>query len=700
MIFRSYVLFLTVLMLILPQYASSQDEKTTIKSAEEPVTVSSDSMKIAQKTGWMDYIGKVVLKRGDTILSADKMSYNMQEKTALAEGNVLLVRSGFSIACDKITYNVKEDSGVAEFVSTYSQSWYGWGKEITRVSKDEYRIKEGYVTTDPYPKPGWRIEAKEIRLFPGDRVEARNIKMYVKNTPIIFLPYYRASLKDGHSPLSVELGYNNDWGAYALVAYDLLLQDGLHTIFRLDGRTERGWAEGIDLKGSTTKGGYYESKFYTAQDKKRDITNPDGTETTIEDDRYRIDLKSYNPLTNDWDIRYELHKFSDEDFMHDFFRKEYQKDAEPETYVNVSKYNPNWMFNAFARKQTNDFFSTTERLPDISMEWANRRIGNSPFYHDGIDSIAFLRQIDGDEMIPTYDALRFDTYHRVSYPKKYMGWLEVVPRVGARGTHYNDDPLDEAQTRYILDTDVDFFTKIFKLWDYENPELNIHGLRHVIEPDIHYYYTPNPNIEPYELFQFDSIDALDYKNVFRLGVRNKLQTKRYGGSWDLIDLNTYIDYYPKPEEYEANEIDQERSFGDLGTNLKLFPSRNLKFETEAKIDTYDNKITSWNTLLSFYESDLYGINFEYRYLPDESNLFATEGYLQFSHEYAAKAYLRYQEETGNLEEAEIALFKDLRTWVGVISYRHIEEENEEDDNQIWMTFYLKALPNSSLLGGN
>lgn len=700
MIFRSFVFYFQIVLLLSHVLVIAQEAETVSKTSDEPVNVTSDSMKISQKTGWMDYTGNVVLKRGNISLSADKMSYNNTEKAALAEGNVLLIRDGVAIACDKITYNVKEDSGIAEFVNAYAQSWYGWGKEITRVSKSEYLIREGYITTDPYPKPNWRIEAKEIRLFPGDRIEAKNIKMYVKNTPIIFLPYYRASLKDGHSPLSVEVGYNKEWGAYALIAYDLLLKERLHTIFRLDGRTERGFAEGIDIKGYQSNGGYYESRFYTAQDQARTVTLEDGSENEIEDDRYRIDLKGYNPLDKNWDIRYELHKFSDEDFLKEFFRKEYQRDSEPETYINLSKYSPNWMFNAFAKKQINDFYTTTERLPDVSIQWANRRIGNSPLYHDGIDSISFLRQVDADKSMPAYDALRFDTYHRISYPGKYFGWLEVVPRVGARGTHYNDDPLGESQTRYIFDSDIDFLTKIFKTWDYENQEYNIHGLRHVIEPGIHYFYTPNPNIEPYELYQFDYIDALDYKNIFRLGVRNKLQTKRYGGTWSLIDLNTYIDYYPKPEEYEEYEINRERNFSDFGATLEIFPVRNFKIETKTQIDTYDEEISSWNTRLSYYESDLYGINFEHRYRPDESNLFAAEGYLQFNHEYAAKSYVRWEEETGDLEEAEIALFKDLRTWVGVMSFRHIKEEGKEDDNQIWITFYLKALPNSSILGGN
>ena len=681
--------------LAIPQYLPAQENTGTADEDISPVTITSDSVKISKESGWMDYTGEVRFTKGNTILTADKMSYNTRDRIARVEGNVLLIRGEFSIACDKMTYNVKEDSGIAEFVLSYTQSWYGWGKEIIRVSKDEYHIMDGYITTDPYPEPGWRIEAKEIKLFPGDKITSKHITMYVGNMPVMYLPFYRVSLEEKHSPLSVEVGHTEEWGTYALVAYDLLLNGGLHTIFHLDYRSEKKWAEGIDIVGYQQNGGKFKSTFYYADDKNRIIELVDGEEISVEDERHRTDLKGYHPFKDSWDIRYELHKFSDEDFLKDFFRKEYEDDSQPETYINVSKYHPNWTFNMFGKKQVNDFYTTTERLPDVSMEFANRRIGQTPFYHDGIDSMAFLRQIDENKAIETYDALRFDAYHRFSYPRKYIGWLNIVPRVGLRGTYYGDNPQDESDVRYMLDTDVNFFTKIFKMWDHDDPARNIHDLRHVIEPNIHYFYTPTPNIEPEELFQFDEIDELDYRNSFRLGVRNKLQTKRHRRTWDLVDLNVYVDFFPDLDEYD--DMEDDRHFSDVVFDLEIFPSRNFKIELDSKVDTYDNEITTFNTQLSFYESDMYGINFEYRYRADESNLFATEGYLQFNHEYAAKAYLRYEEETGELEEAEVTLFKDLRTWVGALSFRHREDE---EDNQVWLTFYLKALPNSPIIGGN
>ena len=690
------VLILALFMSNAPAAEPVEETETTgdTKSGGAAI-ITSESLKLSQEKGWMEYTGDVRLTRGDVTLIADRMRYNREEKVAEVEGNVLLIRGRVSIACDKMTYNLETNTGVAEFVHGYAQSWYGWGEEIKRVGENQYQIINGYVTTDPYPKPGWKVKAKKIDLYPGDKVIARNVGMYVGSVPVVYLPYYRASLKDEHSPLSVEVGHTDSWGYYILVAYDILVGDGLHLVPRLDYRSKRGWAEGVDLVGYQANGGITETRLYFAQDDERPITMETGEELLIEDDRYRADLRGYHPVGENWDIRYELHKYSDEDFLREFFRREFEDDSEPETYMSITRYDPNWTFNVFGKAQVNDFYTTTERLPEVSIEYAERRIGSTPFYHDGIDSIAYLRQANSDMLIPDYDSSRVDVYHRVSYPNKYFGWLNIVPRVGGRMTYYSDGPMAQSETRYILDTDVDFFTQMFKIWDYEDAANNIHGLRHVVEPEVHYFYTPTPDVEPEELFQFDAIDELDYVNVFRLGLRNKLQTKRYGGSWDLVDLYTYIDYFPKPEEYD--ELIDDRHFSDFGFDLEVYPSRHFKVDFDGRINTYDNEVTSFNTQVSFFQMDQYGINFEYHYRNDENNLFATEGYVQLNDEYAASAYLRYEAETSDFEEAEVTLFKDLRTWVGAVSFRHLEEE---DENQVWLSFRLKALAQSPLLGGN
>ena len=135
MISRLYVVIIIIFSLVYVQSLSAQ-ENTGV------VTITADKVKMSRESGWMDYIGNARLTKGDMILTAETMSYNTNEKIAHVEGNVLLIRGQFTIACDKMTFNVEEDSGLAEFVMSYTQSWYGWGKEVLRVSKVEYLIKE------------------------------------------------------------------------------------------------------------------------------------------------------------------------------------------------------------------------------------------------------------------------------------------------------------------------------------------------------------------------------------------------------------------------------------------------------------------------------------------------------------------------------------------------------------------------------
>ena len=37
-----------------------------------------------------------------------------------------------------------------------------------------------------------------------------------------------------------------------------------------------------------------------------------------------------------------------------------------------------------------------------------------------------------------YSAFRIDTFHQLTYPNTYFGFLSLVPRIGFRDTYYGD----------------------------------------------------------------------------------------------------------------------------------------------------------------------------------------------------------------------------------------------------------------------
>src|SRR5205085_4456079 len=161
-----------------------------------------------------------------------------------------------------------------------------------------------------------------------------------------------------------------------------------------------------------------------------------------------------------------------------------------------------------------------------------------------------------------------------------------TPRVGARFTHYGesdgkDTVLDEAN-RSVFNTGAELSFKASQTWPgVRNRLFDVSGIRHIIEPSFNYVFVPTPSKAPRELPQFDTeipsirllpidfpdynaIDSIDSQNVIRLGVHNKVQTKREGEIQNLVNWALYTDWRLAPRP------DQTR-FSDLYSDLDLLP---------------------------------------------------------------------------------------------------------------------------------
>jgi LPS-assembly protein len=662
--------------------ASAQPANPTIKGDE--LTVEGDR---ALYTGVTQ---QVRFAYRDSSITADRLIWDAKTRIVEAEGNVVLSRgTELFVTCSRLRYDIESGRGVAAFTMSAADPWYAWGRKIYRVSAEEYRVANGYVTTDDYLRPNWRIRAKTIVIVPGVKVVAYNAVVYIGRVPILFWPKYVQRLDDKRSPFSVSAGRTADWGAYILTAYNFMVQKAKASV-HLDYRQKQEWATGFDLTVPMPNGGEGDLLTYYADDR---------SGQTDQQDRWRLSYKQRQPLGGEWDAWLELHKLSDADMLEDFFRDDFENERQPRNFLHVQRTGTHFLINGDLEVQLNDFYEVIERKPDLSIEFPQQRLGNSPFYYEGITSTAWLeRRFPKDatqilnpdappeeqQVVPIedYSSARVDSFHEFSYPRKYFGWLNIVPHLSLRGTYYSHGVAEDDLFRGLVSTEIEFFTKLFKLWDVEDEANNINGLRHVVEPRITYYYTPEPTKTPDEILQFDSVDELDKEDRFRFGVRNKLQTKRYGGAvWDLVDLDTYIDFYP-----EENAVGD--SWGDVHHDLELRPSRTFWIDADAAWNVGDAALHEFNTQATIFDEDRWLQSLEYRYrTSDEAHLVAVQSYEKLTELWWLEGYLRYNLQTGDAEESEIAFSHDLRTWVMTLAYRRLAH-----DDQIWVMFNLKAYP--------
>ena len=131
-------------------------------------------------------------------------------------------------------------------------------------------------------------------------------------------------------------------------------------------------------------------------------------------------------------------KLSDIYFLQDFFPTEFRINPQPDNLVALTQTNPFYTLTAYSRFQLNTFIETTERLPEIALDIKRHGLFGGPIFYEGETSAGHLRlDFPAGSIYEDYGAFRIDSFHQLTYPNTYFGWLALVPRVGFRETYYS-----------------------------------------------------------------------------------------------------------------------------------------------------------------------------------------------------------------------------------------------------------------------
>ncbi|MBI1882711.1 MAG: LPS-assembly protein LptD [Chlamydiae bacterium] len=655
-----------------------------------PIEVNADSLDYDREEGIATGIGHVVVTYQDTTLLADKGFVNLKTKEAHAEGHVQIIQKDRRLVGDALDYNFGTGYGEFKNASSYYAPWYAKGEKVIRYSKTKYEIQKGYITTCDYPNPHYRLRARRVDIYPGNKLVAHHVFFVVGKVPIFWLPYYVHSLKK--SPWTFIPGYSKRWGAFFLSSFNWLDTQYVDSDVRLDYRFRRGLGVGVDAQYLVKNEGGGDLKTYYIHDR-RYKSSSDGS--VRERDRYRVSLNHYQSWKYDTTLRGQFHKLSDEDVLLDFFHRDSDYSVKPPTFFDITKYDSKYTARLFVQKRVNNFFTEVERLPEASLEFRRQRIMKTPFYYTSLSSASNLSKkfadADGSlSEIPngdttligtSQDAMRFDTYDEISYPKKFFGWVETNTWFGVRQTWYSRDLIQsDSLWRGSFSEGVEVGTKIHKIYGYENPKWDIHDLRHVIEPRVKYTYIKDPTVAADPLIQFDQVDALTGQNTIRPSIRNKLQTKRNNQVWDLIDYLIYIDYF-------VTRDPGQKLFSDIFGDLELRPLHHFSLDLDYGYNHYENRFSSFNIDIATFREGYWRAVTGVRFLDHESAQWTWGLDFRLNSDWAFKAYHRWEFEMTELQDQEYTISRDLHCWQTAFTFRKTGE-----DIQFWITFWLTSYP--------
>ncbi|ANF81994.1 LPS export ABC transporter periplasmic protein LptC [Acinetobacter sp. NCu2D-2] len=162
--------------------------------------------------------GNVILEQPGRQIRADKITIDQTQTYAKAEGRVQLAQGGLISQSDDINYNLKTQEGDLSnsFFIAEQQHAHGRAEKIIKSANNTINLQKAtYTTCPPEQKPGWKIQADEIKLNQDTgRGETRNTKLYVKDVPVLAVPYFNFPIDDRRTTgvLTPSFGFTNDGG--------------------------------------------------------------------------------------------------------------------------------------------------------------------------------------------------------------------------------------------------------------------------------------------------------------------------------------------------------------------------------------------------------------------------------------------------------------------------------------------------------
>ena len=656
-----------------------------------------------------------------TDIYCDYAEYNPETREVLLTGNVRIYHEGQILNGQRAIYNLEKRQIEALDFEGGDQIYKFRAISLRAPTLRQFQAQALTLTTSDSSQPDYHMRAKAARIYPDDRVILSNATLYVGQTPVFWFPYLYAPL--GEAGWDIQPGYNSTWGGFLLLGYRFPLTDKVSALAKFDYRTERGVAVGVDLDGTYGPNNTSAGKFraYYAND-----TNPDSNDTAFprtnppDQDRWIVAFQNRLVVNEDIYATTDINSISDQYFLQDFFPAEFAVDPQPDNNTSFNWLTENFQVNLLVRWQMNNWQEVTSRLPELSWTAKQTPLFGLPIFYDGStrggylqrnfpsgqtpDYITQLQQavfnpnVLGDTTgLQNYSAFRFDTFHQLSYPQTYFGWLSLTPRIGFRGTYYSrTGDSDPSSPGYIALPGNDYGNGTFRpimnaglegsfklsarFEQVQSTLLGLDGLMHVFQPFANYAYVNNAGLASDQILQFDRvvpsaqlpslnfpqfnmIDGIDTSNLLRLGVRNRLVTRRDDGNHEWFVLETFLDV-----NFDNPYLDDPGEFSNLYNNFAFSPVPWFTAGASTQLPMSEGGFTDVNSYLNWQPIEDFSFFVSQRFIEDspyfQNDSQATAGgYWRVNDNWAVSASTRYDLTVGTWDIQRYMVHRDLSSWL-------------------------------------
>ncbi|MBC7321005.1 LPS-assembly protein LptD, partial [bacterium] len=196
----------------------------TLAYANSPVRLKGDHITISQEL--VVAVGNIYAEYKDIILKASYLELDPKTWILKAEGNVSVTQEKNTLTGERLILFLKEDKFQLDNVKgevtdrNVKGFIYIRGSSLERDPEGSIKGKWMSFTTCDLETPHYHIKARELEIYPQERLYARDVSFYIGNTKIFSLPYYNLLFDyPDRQPFIPEIGNSTDKGYYIKTFY-------------------------------------------------------------------------------------------------------------------------------------------------------------------------------------------------------------------------------------------------------------------------------------------------------------------------------------------------------------------------------------------------------------------------------------------------------------------------------------------------
>ena len=710
-------------------------------------------------SGVVDYHGDVrILTDNGIQIFADHARIDTKGKFVRITGNVSIYQGTILHRGDSATYyyeTKKLDAGQLRSSLDPVLLEAGRFRSVDQDGKQVYIGEDAGITTHDEEDPSYWLRADETTIIPGERIIFRNMKLYAGDKSVFWLPYLSQPL-DRELGYHFVPGARSNWGPFFLNRYGIMLDDKFDPVtgkredgwllaqFHADILTRRGLGIGADLFDTRLEDnpnlGWL--KLYYINDLDPSLERGGIPRGFVNEDRFRAQLRHRLQLPNLFQrgetyAEADVTILSDQFFLEDFDRSAFGTEPNPDNILSLVHERDRNLFTLWTRMRLNTFYQSDTRYPELAFDQIKSPIFGTPILHEGqttwgvydefipsftttalqaeaaMPGITPVRLMEINSLLADRGFTRFHTYQEFSAPFQVGGWLNVVPKAGLGYTDYSSvEGPEGAANRTHLFAGVDTSVKFSRQYDnIHSDRWGLDGLLHVMQPYASVSFmstdelpstfgkidrlTSSTRPRPLNVGRFAALDDLEDWSITRLGVRNRLLTRRDSSSHEWLTLDTYMDWFIDDPEFDRN-------FSNLYNDLHWYPVPwlDLALETQFPILNTEDDFTELAGSIRFMPNEDLEIALRSRFLDnhpvlENSTLLEFQAYQRFNDDWAAGLTQRWEFDDGTLEYQSYSLHRNLDNWAISAGIFH-RDNRVEDEYGFVIGFSLKDFPSLSL----